>query len=99
MFLTNGFFFWQHQIFVTLLGLALAAVEGRAGGCSSLELMDFSLRCLLLLRSSLSGMRASAQQHVGQYLWRAGSRAHGLHWLWCVCSGAPQLVESFRTRD
>ena len=52
-----------------------------------------------LLRSSLSGMRASAQQHVGQYVWRAGSRAHGLHYLRCVSFVAAQLVESFRTRD
>ena len=85
-------FFWQHQIFVALLGLALAVVEGRAGGCSSLERMDFSLGWLLLLRSSLSGVRASAQQHAGQYLWCAGSGhtgftgcgvcAQGLRSLW-----------------
>ena len=98
MFLTNQFFFFF-----------LAALCRFAGACSSCgggggRLLFAGVHGLLmavasLLRSSLSGMRASAQQHVGQYVWRAGSRAHGLHYLRCVSFVAAQLVESFRTRD
>ncbi|KAI4581317.1 hypothetical protein MJG53_009760 [Ovis ammon polii x Ovis aries] len=32
-------------------------------------------------------MRASAQQHVGQYVWRARSRAHGLHYVTSIKEG------------
>ena len=50
------FYFWLHWAFTAAHGLSLVAASG---GCSSLWCTGFSLRWLLLLRSSALGARAS----------------------------------------
>ena len=65
------FFFWQH--FVALLGLALAAGEG-AGGCSSLECMDFSWRWLPCCGAA---SRACGLQHSSTWVSTCGVRVPG----------------------
>ena len=67
------FYFWLRWVFIAARGLSLVAASG---GYSSMRCTGFSLRWLLLLRSTGS-------RHVGfsscgswaQSLWLAGSRA------------------------
>ena len=63
--LCGFFFFWLHCVFIAAHGLSLVAASR---GYSSLRCAGFSLRWLLLLRST--GSRAQAQQ-----LWHTGSVA------------------------
>ena len=66
-------YFWLHWVFVAACGLSLVAVSR---GYSSLQCAGFSLRWLLLLRST--GSRCMGFSSCGawaQQLWLAGSRA------------------------
>ena len=66
-------YFWLHWVFVATHGLSLVAASG---GYSSLRCAGFSLRWLLLLRST--GSRRTGFSSCGtwaQKLWLAGSRA------------------------
>ena len=64
------FIFWLHWVFVAARGLSLAAASG---GYSSLQCVGFSLRWLLLLRSTGSTHWASVV--VAPRLSHCGSRA------------------------
>ena len=67
------FFFWLRWVFVAARGLSLVAASG---GYSSLQFAGFSLRWLLLLRSTGSRcMDFSSCGTWAQELWLAGSRA------------------------
>ena len=73
-FLKNKFiYFWLRWVFVAAHGLSLVVASG---GYSSLRCVGFSLRWLLLLRST--GSRCVGFSSCGtraQQLWLAGSKA------------------------
>ena len=76
-FLKNLFiyYFWLHWIFIAARGLSLVAASG---GCSSLRCAGFSLRWLLLLRSTGSrraGFRSCGLRALERRLSRCGSLA------------------------
>ena len=88
-------YFWLCWVFVAARGLSLVAASG---GYSSLRCAGFSLRWLLLLRST--GSRRPGFSSCGtrtQPLWLAGSRAQAQQ-LWCMGPVTPRLVGSSRTR-
>ena len=90
------FYFWLCCVFVAALGLSLVA---GSGGYSSLWCAGFSLRWLLLLRST--GSRRTGFSSCGtwaQQLWLVGSRAQAQQ-LWCTGLAAPRHVGSSWTRD
>ena len=97
------YLFGLHWVFIVARGLSLVAASG---GYSSLRCEGFSLRWLLLLRSTGSrhvgfsscGSRASVLvARRLQYLWLAGSRAQAQQ-LWRTSLVAPRHVGSSRTR-
>ena len=88
-------YFWLRWVFVAARGLSLVAVSG---GYSSLRCAGFSLRWLLLLRST--GSRRAGFSSCGtwaQQLWLEGSRAKAQQ-LWRTGFIAPQHVGSSRAR-
>ena len=89
-------YFWLRCVFVAACGLSLVAASG---GCSLLQCAGFSLRWLLLLRST--GSRHAGFSSCGmwaQQLWLAGSRAQAQQ-LWHTGFAVPRHVGSSRTRD
>ena len=99
IFLINLFilfiYFWLHWVFVAVCGLSLVA---ESGGHSSLQCPGFSLRWLLLLRST--GSRHAGVSSCGtraQQLWLVGSRVQAQQ-LWHTGLVAPRHVGSSRTR-
>ena len=89
-------YFWLHWVLVAVCGLSLAAASG---GYSSLCCTGFSLRWLLLLRST--GSRRTGFSSCGlraQQLWLMGSRAQAQQ-LRHTGLVAPRHVGSSRTRD
>ena len=88
-------YFWLCWVFVAGRGLSVVAASG---GYSSLWCAGFSLRWLLLLRSTgprlpgFSSCSARAQQ-----LWLLGSRAQAQQ-LWCTGLVAPRHVGPSQTR-
>ena len=94
-FLINLIYFWLHWVFVAVHRLSLVAASG---GYSSLQCAGFSLRWLLLLRSTGSrctGFSSCSTQ--AWQLWLTGSRtqAHQLQRMGLV---APRHVGSSWTR-
>ena len=88
-------YFWLHWVFFAARGLSLVAVSG---GYSSLRCSGFSLRWLLLLRSTGSRWEASVVAALwAQQLWLAGSGAQAQQ-LRCTRLVAPRHVGSSRTR-
>ena len=81
-------YFWLHWVFVAVRWLSLVAASG---GYSLLRCTSFSLRWLLLLRST--GSRVLRLQH----LWLTGSRAQAQQ-LWPTGLVAPRHVGSSGTR-
>ena len=81
-FLINVFYFWLHQVFVAARGLSLVTASG---GYSSLRCAGFSLRWLLLLRST--GSRCTGFSSCGSWvlerrLSSCGARAQLLRGMW-----------------
>ena len=82
--LFNLFYFWLRWVFIAVRGLSLVAASG---GYSSLRCTGFSLRCLLLLRSTGSrhagsvvvahGLSCSAARGIFP---DQGSNTCPLHW-------------------
>ena len=94
-FSTPIHFFWLRWVFVAAHGLSLVAVSR---GYSSMRCTGFSLRWLLLLRST--GSRCAGFSSCGsraQQLQLAGSRAQAQQ-LWRTGLVAPRHVGSSRTR-
>ena len=86
---------WLCWVFVAERRLSLVAVSG---GYSSLRCTGFSLRWLLLLRST--GSRRAGFSSCGtwaQQLWLTGSRVQAQQ-LWCTGLVAPRHVGSSQTR-
>ena len=103
MFFKNLFiylfiYFWLRWVFVAARGLSLVAASG---GCSSSRCAGFSLRWLLLLRSTgcrREGARGlSSCGNQAPQLWLVGSRVQAQQ-LWCTGLVAPRHVGSSRTR-
>ena len=91
----NFIYFWLHWVFVPACRLSLVVASG---GYSSLWCAGFSLRWLLLLRST--GSRHAGFSSCGtwaQQLWLAGSRAQAQQ-LWRTGLVAPRHVGSSRIR-
>ena len=89
------YYFWLRQVFVAACGLSLVAASG---SYSLLRCAGFSLRWLLLLRST--GSRLAGFSSCGswaQQLWFVGSRARAQQ-LWRMGLAAPRHVGSSRTR-
>ena len=89
-------YFWLHQVFAAAHRLSLVVARG---GYSLLRCAVFSLRCLLLLRST--GSRHAGFTSCGtwaQQLWLTGSRAQAQQ-LWRMGLVSPRHVGSSRTRD
>ena len=94
-FLILFIYFWLCWVFVAVRGLSLVAVSG---GYSSLRFARFSLRWLLLLRST--GSRCVGFSSCGtraQQLWLMGSRAQAQQ-LWHTGLAAPWHMGSSWTR-
>ena len=95
-FIFNFIYYFQLcWVFVAVRGFLLVAVSG---GCSSLQCVCFSLRCLLLLQST--GSRWAGFSSFGmwtQQLRLAASRAQAQQ-LWRTGLVAPQHVGSSWTR-
>ena len=94
-FILFYFYFWLCWVFVAARGLSLVAASV---GYSSLQCVGFSLRWLLLLRST--GSRCTSFSSCGtqaQQLWLTGSRAQAQQ-LWRTGLVAPQHVGSSWTR-
>ena len=88
-------YFWLHWVFIAERQLSLAVASG---GYSSLRCTGFSLRWLLLLRSTGSRrVGFSTCSTWARQLWLAGSRVQAQQ-LWCTGLVAPQHVGSSRTR-
>ena len=88
-------YFQLHWVFIAVCGLSLVAMSG---GYSSLWCVGFSLRWLLLLRST--GSRHAGFSSYGtraQQLWLVGSRAQAQQ-LWLTGLVALRHVGSSRTR-
>ena len=82
MYVDFFFFFWLHWVFVAGHGLSLAAVSR---GYSSLRCAGFSLRWLLLLRSTGSrreGFSSCGSQALDHRLSSCGTRASELCGMW-----------------
>ena len=89
------FIFWLRWVFVVAHGLSLVAASR---GHSSLPCAGFSLRWLLLLRSTGSRRTGfSSCRTWTQQLWLTSSRAQAQQ-LWYTGLVAPQHVGSSRTR-
>ena len=89
------FYFQLHWVSVAACGLSLVAASR---GYSSLQCTGFSLRWLLLLRST--GSRRVGFSSCGTWarqFWLSGSRAQAQQ-LWRTGLGAPWHVGSSRTR-
>ena len=82
-FLKNKFIYlWLHQVFIAACGLSLVAASR---GYSSLRCAGFSLRWLLLLRSTGSrhaGLSSCDLQALERRLSSCGARAWLLHGMW-----------------
>ena len=79
-------YLWLYWVSVAARGLSVVAASG---GYSSLRCADFSLQCLLLLRSMGSRhMGFSSRGMRAQQLWLMGSGAKAEQ-LWCTGSVAP----------
>ena len=90
------FNFWLHWVFVPVRGLCLVAASR---GYSSLRCAGFSLRWLLLLRSTGSRHAGfSSRGTWAQQLWRTSSRAQAQQ-LWRTGLVSLRHVGSSRTRD
>ena len=96
VFLSFFIYFWLHWVFIATCKLSLVVASG---GYSSLQCTGFSLRWLLLLRSTgfrrlgFSGCGSRAQQ-----LWLTGSRPQAQQ-LWCMGLVDLRHVGSSQTRD
>ena len=76
------FIFWLHWVFVAACGLSLVAASG---GYSSLWCVGFSLRWLLLLRSTGSrhtGFSSCGSQPLEHRLSSCGAQTQLLHGMW-----------------
>ena len=62
IFFNKFIYLWLHWVFVAVCGLSLVSVSR---GCSSLQCMGFSLRCLLLFQSMALGAQASVVVALG----------------------------------
>ena len=89
------FYFWLHWVFVAVCGLSLVVASS---GYSLLRCVGFSLRWLLLLRSTGSrSMGFSSCGTQAQQLWLMGSRAQAQQ-LWPMGLVALQYVGSSQSR-
>ena len=87
-------YFWLRWVFVAARGLSLVEANG---GYSSLWCTGFSLRWLLLLRSTGCRCVGFSSGTRAQQLWLVGSRVQAQQ-LWCTDLVAPRHVESSQTR-